>query len=741
MTTAIPNGTAGGGSTRSWAHAWARSWALVGVLAVLVLSLVPPTSAGASEAPGSVTVAAPGAGAGAKVTVSKVSNLVNQTVAVSWTGFQPSSATRLSNSSNSYDVSTKRPVRVYQCRGANPTSSSDCYGSPGFGGVSATPDHPAVAPVPAFTYPGQQNAYDANPDGPSNWQDTVTAPDGSGEVAIQLFTRRESAALGCADDTPCSLVVVPNYGDADGNGATELSLDAPWAWANRTVVPLHFLPLEVSCPLTGKAVDVEGSPVAARLLASWRARTCTLSKGAVRIDYTAIGEPQTRTDVAGSSTDVGLVIDPLNAEAAQDHAVVYAPVAASSLVVAYQIDDAEGRPVRDLKLNARLVAKLITASYRTGGNDAVAGNPFNLFHDPEFLALNPGVDWPDGSPGNHPLLLADISDTTRALTRWIEADPAARAFINGKADRWGMHVNAHYKKVPLPFDTFPVLDQAQADYFQPIQELDALARQTSIAQFPGAITSIENGVSVISKPPRQNPGSREVIGIIDAASAADFRLSTARLLNAGGAYVAPSSAGVLAALAHSRLNADKVTRSVDLASRDKAIYPLSLLVSAAASTKATAGVRTSVSTFLDYVAGAGQVPGDEIGRLPAGYVPLPTSFRAQVAAAQKALKAGYTAPAATGPTPTQTPSGTDEPSTGPVDAAPVGETAPPAAVAQPGAAEVQQLALTARTRPQSLSRRLLALPVLVGIGVLASLAGPSVAVLRRIGRGPAWLQR
>lgn len=714
-----------------------RAWALLGVLAVLALSLVPPVAASAAEVPGSITVDAPGAGAEARVTVSKVSNLVNQTVAVSWTGFQPSSATRLSNSGDSYDVSTKRPVRVYQCRGANPTSSSDCYGSPGFGGVSATADHPAVPPVPAFTYPGQQNAYDANPDGPSNWQDTVTAPDGSGEIAIQLFTRRESAALGCADDTACSLVVVPNYGDVDGTGATELSLDAPWAWANRTVIPLHFLPLEVSCPLTGKSVDVEGSPVAARLLASWRGRTCTLDKGAVRVDYTAIGEPQTRTDVAEAGCDVGLVIDPLNAEAAADQAVVYAPVAASSLVVAYQIDDAEGRPVRDLKFNARLVAKLITASYRTGANNAVTGNPYNLFHDPEFLALNPGVDWPDGSPGNHPLLLGDISDTTVALTRWIASDPAARAFIAGKPDPWGMHVNTHYKGIALPFDRFEPLDRAQSDFFQPIQELDALARQTSIAQFPGAITSIENGVSVISKPPRQNPGSREVIGIIDAASAADFRLSTARLLNAGGAYVAPTNAGVLAALDHSKPNPDKVTRSVDLASKDKAIYPLSLLVSAAASTKATKSVRTSVSTFLDYAAGAGQVAGDEIGRLPAGYVPLPSSFRSQIAGAQKALEAGYTAPAKDPVTPTTS---TDVTATSPVAAPPV-SSAPPAAIAPPGADDVQRLALTTTTQPQPLVRRLLALPVLVGIGVLASLAGPSVALLRKVGRGPAWLQR
>ena len=186
-------------------------------------------------------------------------------------------------------------------------------------------------------------------------------------------------------------------------------------------------------------------------------------------------------------------------------------------MVAFQIDDADGKPVTDLKLNARLVAKMITASYRSGGNEAVINNPVNIFRDPEFKALNPDVTFPGGAPGNHPLILGDTSDTTRALTRWLASDPDAAAFINGAPDPWGMTVNTNYRAVPLPFDNFPLLDQLCPTPSRPIQELDALARQLSIAQFPGATTVIEDGVNVTVKPPRQNPGRREVIGIIDAA--------------------------------------------------------------------------------------------------------------------------------------------------------------------------------------------------------------------------------
>ncbi|WP_457109142.1 hypothetical protein [Marmoricola sp. URHA0025 HA25] len=701
-------------------------------LATAPLGLLPAgsrlSSATAAES-GGHTVPAPNAGEHATVTVSKVDNLVNETVDVSWGGFDPSSATRLYNSAG-FDQSTTKPVRVYECRGVDPVSSSECYGAPGYRGTPA---------VPAFTYPGQQNAFNATPDGPPNWQDTVTGPDGSGEVTLQVFTKRESAALGCDVDSPCTIVVVPNYGKPDtGFEATEESLDAVWAWDRRTVVPLHFLPTADSCPVDGDSVDVEGSPFAARLLASWRARTCVLPADPVRLDYTAIGEPQTREDTAGGANDTGLTIEPLAKKAVEPGSLAYAPVAATSLVVAYQIDDAHGRPVRELNLNARLVAKLVTASYRTGGNDAVSGNPFNLFSDPEFLALNPGVDWPDGAPGNHPLLLGDLSDSTVALTRWLQADPDARSFLAGTPDPWGMRVNDNYRGIALPFGAFPVLDEHQSNNFEPVQELDALARKLSIAQFPGAITTFENGVPVVSKPPRQNPGSREVIGIIDAASAADFRLSAARLLNAGGAFVGPDPAGVLAGIQHSVVGPDKVTRQVDLTDKTPTIYPLSLLITSATSLKAEKPVRDAVSKFLDYAAGAGQQPGDEVGQLPGGYVPLPPALVKQIRTAQSRLAVGYVAPKKKAATakPSTTGAGASAPAVAPPAAAPPAA-APPAALPVADAVALQ----SARLGPQAAGRRLLALPLLLALGILAALAGPLLVVARRFGRAPGWVHR
>ena len=747
------------------------------VLAVCLatgLGLVPLVLAGqpASAREGTaVTVQAPEAGPNASVTVSRTTNLVNQTVEISWKGFRPSSQPRLNNAGQTVDETTTNPVRVYQCRGdsaTSPASPSDCYGAPGFRGVPASGDTPAVPEVLPFTYPGQQDKYDALPDGPANWQDAATADDGTGVLAIQLFTKREAPSLGCDGVAACSLVVVPNYGpDGDASsGATEDVLDAPWAWERRVVVPLTFLPTEDACPLEGASVPVEGTPVAARLMASWRARTCTLDSGRVRIDYTAIGEPQTRADVTSGTSPLGLVLDPVPGDGRESQGLVHAPVAATGLVVGFQVDDKHGRPVRDMRLTPRLVAKLVTASYRQGGNSATDGNPVNLFRDPDFLKVNPGTDWPSGAPGNHVLLLGDLSDTTAALTRWIGADPEARAFIAGKPDPWGMKVNRHYQDLQLPISTFPLLDPLQSDNFEPVQGLDHLARQLSIAQFPGAITTQEGGVNIITKPPRQSFGSREVIGIVDAASASDYRLATADLRNAGGAFVGPTDAGILAGVAHAR-STDGVLGAVDATSKDKAIYPLTLIVNAALSTRADKQVRGSMAAFLDYAAKSGQVPGDEAGELPGGYVPLPASLTKSALTARAAVLEG-SVPATTdgsgdgsgdgasggtgsggsgggsAPPGDFTPAPSSTVGTGAVAGAGAGVAAgddSQVRAGKPVDTITKVAAQTTEVGPVPLGKRLFTLPALLLLGLLVTLAGPAVLLAQRYPGWRRWLRR
>ena len=694
------------------------------VTAVALATAVTPWVAPAVSA-ATTTVPAPGAGAGATVSVSKTSGLGNESVTVTWSGFRPSSAQQLQNGGDSYDTSTLYPVRVYECRGSDPASSSDCYGSPGFRGSPATGSDPAVAAVPGFTYPGQTDPYANLPDGPANWQDVATAGDGSGQVTLQVFTRREAPSLGCDERRSCSLVVVPNYGRAGGAGAVEDQLDAPWAWERRTVVPLSFLPLDDSCPLGGTPLSVEGSPSSARLMASWRGAACTDATAPVTLDYTSIGEPQTRDDVAAGLSDVGLVTQPLDVDTRPAHPMATAPVAVTGLAIGFQVDDLAGVPVTRMRLNARLVAKLITASYRIAGDDAVAGNPVSLFRDKEFRALNPGVAWPGGSPGNHVLLLGDLSDATYALTSWINADPQARAFLDGTPDEYGTHVNTAYKGLRLPVATFPLLDEKQQDSFQPIQGMDHVARQLSLSQFPGAITTIEDGVAVVTKPSRQPAGRRETLGIIDTADVRAFRIPTVTLVTAGGTDVDADDAGLAGG------------------------YPLALPVKALVPTDATGAKKQQVLRFLDYALGRGQVQGDGLGELPSGYLPLTGALRAQALAARAAVVAGPK------PAPTPTGTGTPRPSrSASPEPAPSASTPTSPVVVRPGPLPspvppgLFTPSLAPRVPPRLPANLVSApespggfglLPLVLLLGAACLVAGPTAIVLTRRGRGPGWL--
>src|SRR5262249_61190575 len=115
--------------------------------------------------------------------------------------------------------------------------------------------------------------------------------------------------------------------------------------------------------------------------------------------------------------------------------------------IAFWIDDSahDGRPFTRLKLNQRLVAKLVTTSYSyenigcvKGGSrpcdKAVSGNPVRLYADREFTKLNPQMTeaaTANDAPFQIPTVQSGNSDMTWTVTRWIAADGDARAFMAG----------------------------------------------------------------------------------------------------------------------------------------------------------------------------------------------------------------------------------------------------------------------------------------------------------------------
>lgn len=620
-----------------------RRWLTTSIALVVALTipwLAAPTRSRAVDGGG--TVDAP---AGGSVHVDLVTELVNQVVRVSWTGFKPSGETRLT-------PSTVYPVRVYQCKTAQPAGPQDCYGSQLYGGDGSLPD------------------------GPSNHLDSVTAPDGTGGVDIEIRTKRESTTLGCDATTPCSIAVVPNYGDpacgCDNDSAVQGLMDQPYAWAIHATVPLAFAPTAADCPLADADVTSAGAPMAQRAVTSWQPATCNASN-AVNVDYTALGEPQARTSFLAGQADIALTTLP--ADRAGTRALTYAPIAVSSIALAYRVDDIEtGQSITDMKLTARLVAKLITESYGYSGyvapghpvgtgNPATAGNPACLWQDPEFLALNPGHTWPNVC--STPLLVSDNSDQTEELTRWIDEDAAARAWLDGAADPGGMKVNANFKGIDYPVSSFELRDPYAAFtyIFSPLHGLDAVARGLVTNQPPGVSPFADPITGGHPKPPTEAPGQRDLLAIIDSGNAAAFRFPVAALANASGAYVVPDDLSMTAAVAAMTTNPDGLTHRANFATADAAAYPLTMIHYAMAPISGLPAVKAGqVGLFLDYAIGPGQHSGVASGDLPPGYLPLPPALTAQAQAASTAVKAAL---GTKKPTPTPTASPTRSPTTTP----------------------------------------------------------------------------
>src|SRR5262249_7471141 len=103
----------------------------------------------------------------------------------------------------------------------------------------------------------------------------------------------------------------------------------------------------------------------------------------------------------------------------------------------------------------------------------------------------------------------------------------------------------------------------------------------------------------------------------------------AAIPNASGNYVRPSNSAMAAAL-HDMQSGGSGTQQVNLASKNKAAYPLTMVIYAMVPTSGTPHAKAAaIAPFLNYAAGAGQREGFRPGQLPPGYLPLPASLAAK----------------------------------------------------------------------------------------------------------------
>ncbi|HJQ04815.1 MAG TPA: hypothetical protein VJ872_05195, partial [Nocardioides sp.] len=569
-------------------------------------------------------------------------------------------------------------------------------------------------------------ASEEDPGGvPNNTTYGITGTDGSGSAQFAVWTAEDNATLGCSRNVACSLVAVPIIGiSCDGfwsrdagdatkptatqqaqyqSGCTADDVYAPgqtsngvtfnqatsgqlwWSasnWRNRIVVPLHFAVAANACSVVSSTAPLlgYGSILMDEVSAQWQPEFCTGAglKPFLHVDST---DTEARTLVGSGAIKLGFTSRP--PDGGFTSPVVQAPIAMTGFAIAYNVDGADGQPYDQLRLDARLLAKLLTQSYQGESetltpNPDLAGNPATIFADPEFQALNPGVAHSINGVGNAAsalIALSSDSDMTHALSEYVAADPEASRWLQGSPDPWGMRVNPHYEidlpasdtsvgqHFALPVDSWPLLDgfELGSAALVNLPCLKGMPYFAQIAHPVSLVATIEQDIEFalsnsqtscpVSDPNdpayyvpktagRQSIGKRFVIGVVPLTSVYRYGLRAAALQttssvgtrtrftsSAGRQFVSPTTAGLesAAALLTPDSTAGAWTFPYDQLSTPagKAAYPGFMPVYADVPTSGLdASDAARAAALLRYAAGRGQVPGGDVGQLPAGALPM-----------------------------------------------------------------------------------------------------------------------
>jgi hypothetical protein len=493
-------------------------------------------------------VTATGTG-GRSATVSPGVELSNEVVNVSWSGF------RSTTQQNVYTVI------VMQCK-ANPVSLNDCF--------SAQP------------FPDLANG---------NRLLDSTAADGTGSAQFEVRPASNLPQLACSASNPCSILVYEN----DALPVQPGSLPSA-----HVIVPITFAPSQADCPtITDFDVRVDGSATSASLFYAWAARICQ-GDSSVVLDYTETSSTTGRENFLSGLIDFGVTALPATEDELSHHSdrreYSYAPVAASAVVVAYNLTDPfTGLRVENLVLSPRLVARLVT-------NTSVE----TFVRDRELLNINPTVRFPTN--GINPILVrAERNAATSILTSWMSADPEAQKFL-ANTDTWRIPLNPAYVGYSYPRDAFELVDTDPR--YLPRQGQKNIATRMFYGVSPTGSQS-------------ELTSARGVIGIVDLPTAKRFGLQVAGLLKPEGTVVQVTDDSILRGIADAELSAAG-TLVADPTPEDPLAYPMikvdyAMVPKTFDSEKKIADVRR----VLTYAVGDGQ------GLLPTGYVTLPDSMKAE----------------------------------------------------------------------------------------------------------------
>jgi hypothetical protein len=653
-----------------------------------------------------------------QVTVSQVQDMTYQAVNVAWEGSLATPSTDLAADymqiMQCWDDGTGTADPTHCQWGAGAGSSVSLLGagagSRSLGNLRQDPNQSYtgkfdIKPPPgqsshSYAVPFQTPPTEANPEGETTQRfqkffdsstsneiaGARTSPDGTGEVTFEIQTTMEAPHLGCGGTTvdgevrDCWLVVVPR-GEFMANGVSYTQgldgrlMGSPLSqtnWNDRIEFPLDFRSVESGCPIGANEVRTTGNEMVTAAFASWQASMCADKKV---FGFSMIGDSESRRNLV-SETDgaarLAFIDKPLTSTESTGSTLVYAPVAKTALVIAYNINyqmqgDSDlkfkdGQQMTDLTLSPRLVAKLLTQSYQ----DDVAGgrglaylesNPRNLRFDPEFIELNPEIGEFIESVGLTGLMVPiGNEDVFAQLWTWIKADTYANAFLAGTPDEWGMEINPNYRDLGINSDStinsFPKADLAtlQEYWYVPEPGYGTFELRPYVSDLhDGGVRALRGDAgsktywdtsrtpAAFASPGIQRLGERFMLTVTDLVTAKRLGLGVAKLLNPQGAAIAPTDTSIDSAIAEfvdSEVAGVKVSTAV-LESPDS--YPLSTLTYAAIDVcRASIADLKKYKSLLNFVGDEGQSVGNAKGQLPVGYVPIDET---QASSVQKAIAA------------------------------------------------------------------------------------------------------
>lgn len=503
---------------------------------------------------------------------------------------------------------------------------------------------------------------------------------GRGSVQFEVRSDVENESLGCNHETACSIVVIPIAGlscdqpsspmtisdkacrkggrfpagssNYANDGVDQAVSPALWwsasNWKNRFSIPITFgLPPDACDVLDPRApTGFYGSELLAQAALQWAPAYC-LNKQRFKFQFNNM------SDEAGWNLMEagGGVAAEVSSEHQQRGAnpVGYAPTAVTGFSIGYQIDKADNAgELTDLKLNARLIAKLMTQSYLGSdlgrGHPGIGDNPLAIMNDPEFIKLNPGLSQTSQEVGSTLLSLSNSSDVIEQLTEYIAQDEDAMDFISGKADPWGMKVNPSYQDISLPRPDWPLLDTY-------IPETESVCRQKNpgvyFSQLAAPVTTMRKisealldawpnvqtrcdydqstGLYKLGRVDRQSFGSRFMLGIVSLGDAARYGLRSAELETESGTYVGPTNHSLSSAVALMKQAKPYLPFELDQAEvrKDGDAYPGTMVVYTAARLQnLDQADADKVADFIRISTTEGQQAGSGNGELPEGYLPI-----------------------------------------------------------------------------------------------------------------------